>query len=325
MKVRSVLLSSLALLLVAVVALSFLYPVVDDLWVENPYWNGMSRLYVDLKPIRMSDAARIGELVIDPSNSTILMIGPSKPYSIDDVDAYSGYLNVGGRILLADDFGSGNSLLYGLGLGVRFSGVPLEDALYRERKMMPRVLSIVKSENTIGVDELVTDVPTALINTDGLTVLAYASFSSYVISTSLTSMKEYGPYPVVAHASYGRGDLLLVSDSSLFLNSLLDRGDNGYLLRNVVRGSSVIDEAHSATSRQTEVKQWMTYVYGVLGRAEVKYSLVGVVVVGLFKVKWEDEASVEEDEVEAALRLHPEWSREELEDLRDRRRKARGL
>ena len=76
MRIRSVLLSSLALLLVAVVALSFLYPVVDDLWVENPYWNGMSRLYVDLKPIRMSDAARIGELVIDPSNSTILMIGP---------------------------------------------------------------------------------------------------------------------------------------------------------------------------------------------------------------------------------------------------------
>ena len=282
----------------------------------------MSQLYSSVKPIRMSSPETLRSTSFVDSNSTVLIIGPSTSFTDGSIEAYRSYLFDGGRIVLADDFGTGNSLLQGLGVGVRFSGVPMEDALYRERQMMPQIFNITESEYTVGVKELVMDIPTVLNQTDGLQVLAYASFSSYLDNSKTT--KTYGPYPAVAVATVGNGMIFLISDSSIFMNSLLSRGDNAKLLGNLIHGVAVIDEANSVPSRLTVTRAWMSATYAILSRVEVKYSLVGLTVLALFKVKWVEEEPEEKDEVEEALKVHPEWSRRDLEELRETRRKARG-
>jgi hypothetical protein len=105
---------------------------------------------------------------------------------------------------------------------------------------------------------------------------------------------------------------------------MIERGDNTVLLDNLVTGNAIIDEAHSVTSRLTALKAFMVASYAFLSHPEVKYSLAAVLVVGIFKVRWVD-VDEEPDEVEEVLRRHPEWSRRELEELRDTRRRARGL
>ncbi len=159
---------------------------------------------------------------------------------------------------------------------------------------MPKILDVAESEYTVGVKELVMDVPTVLNQTEGMQVLAYASFSSYLNSSSTN---VYGPYPVVSMVNFGKGKIFLIYDSSLFMNSLISRGDNVRFLDDLIQGVPVIDEANSAPSKLTETRPWLSYAYLVLSRVEVKYGLVGLMVLAFFKVKWVEEEPVEKDEV----------------------------
>ncbi|MCX6656171.1 MAG: DUF4350 domain-containing protein [Candidatus Bathyarchaeota archaeon] len=319
MRIRAVLLVSLALLFIASVSLTYVFPSIDDLWVENPFWNGLSEVYTSYKPIRLDSYQSFSSLAISPVNSTILMLGPSKPYTEYEVATIRGYLDAGGRVVLTDDFGTGNSLLQGLGLETRFSGELMQDTLFKEKKMMPKIFFIEKSVYTAGVTELVMNYPTVLNGTGSSQIIAMASFSSTLGSHTESS----GPYPVMTMTKFGKGSIIAISDSSTFINSMIERGNNTRLLRNIVVGSAIIDETHSVGSRLTEVKATMAAIYAFLSHPEVKYSLAAVMIVGVFKVRWvDDEEKI--DEVEEALKRHPEWDHEELEDLREMRRKAHG-
>jgi len=319
LRIRAVLLVSLALLFVASVTLSYVSPSVDDLWVENPFWNGLSDVYTSYKPIRLDSYLSFSSLVINPVNSTILMLGPSKPYTEYEIATIRDYLEAGGRVVLTDDFGTGNSLLQGLGLETRFSGELMQDTLFKEKKMMPRIFFIEKTVYTTGVTELVMNYPTVLNGTGSSQIVAMTSSSSTLGSNTESS----GPYPVMTITTFGKGTIIAISDSSTFINSMIERGNNTRLLRNIVVGTAVIDETHSVTTRLTEVKAMMAGIYTFLSHPEVKYGLAAVMMVGVFKVRWVgNEEKI--DEVEEALQRHPEWDRKELEGLREMRRKARG-
>ena len=99
--------------ILGVAALTVVYPPLDDLYLENPFWNGLSEVYRELKPGRIRDAG--GFYTLDAGNSTVLMLGPSSGFSGEDVVAVRDYLEHGGLVVLCDDFGSGNQLLEGLG------------------------------------------------------------------------------------------------------------------------------------------------------------------------------------------------------------------
>jgi hypothetical protein len=319
LRTRAVLLVSLALLFVTSLCLTYVFPSVDDLWVENPFWNGLSEVYSSYKPIRLDSYQSFSNLAINPANSTILMLGPSRPYTWYEVATIWDYLDAGGRVVLTDDFGTGNSLLQGLNLETRFSGELMQDPLFKEKKMMPRIFSIENTRYTAGVTELVMNYPTVLNGTGSSQIIAMASFSSTLGSHTESS----GPYPVMIVSTFGKGSIIVISDSSTFINGMIERGNNTRLLRNLVVGAAVIDELHSVGSRLTDVKATMAAIYAFLSHPEVKYSLAAVMIVGVFKVRWVDNEE-KIDEVEEALRRHPEWDREELEDLREMRRKARG-
>ncbi len=315
MRARSVILISIGILLAVSVSLSWLIPPIDDLWVGNPFWNGLSEVQSSLKPMIVTS---VDEVEAPAYNSTLLLLGPSSAFTESQIVNIRSYLEAGGRVILTDDFGTGNSLLEGLGTSARFSGQLLQDNLFKERRMMPRIIIIENSTETTGVKELVMNYPTELTGVQGTKVLAYASYFSTVGNSS-----QLGPFPVFAKVEIGRGTLYLISDSSIFINGMLTQGDNKILLQNLVRGVSAIDEVHSTPTRLTAFKGSLSSTYDFLGYPEVKYSLAIILIVGVFKVRWTD-YDEQPDEVEETLKRHPEWSRRELEELREARRKAHG-
>ena len=328
MKIKTLLLTSVAVVSVVIVGLSLAFPPLDDLWLENPFWNGLSGVYSTMKPNRLIELASLERVVDEPSNSTILMLGPSKAFTAEEVEAVGYYLSMGGRVILGDDYGTGNTLLEGLGVDVRFSGLLLMDALFKDKNsLMPRILHFSPSSYILGIGKLTLNYPTVLNYTEDVTVLAWSTPYSYLADTpqSQTENSPVGPFPVIANVKMGEGNLFLISDSSLFINSMLEREDNMALLRGLAIGEVYLDETHSQPSRLTHFKMYLGQIYSVVRMTEIRYGLTFLLVVVAVKVKLGSrKVEAEENEVEATLREHPEWDRRLLNELQAQRRKARG-
>jgi hypothetical protein len=193
----------------------------------------------------------------------------------------------------------------------------LKDPVYREKNChMPRIHDL----DYTGVEELVLNYPTVLSDTEGFTVRAYSGVFSYV--TGSEKFYNFTRMPVIAEKVVGEGLLVLVSDSSLFINSMLEYGDNMKLLGALSQGKALIDESHSDASRHTMVKRGIEYLYTALGNLEVRYGVALVVIYMLLKFKVEYDDPV--NEVEAIMMAHPEYDRELVERLAEERRKIHG-
>lgn len=325
MRARFLLLIGLAASVVTLVGLTWFYPSVDDLFVDNPLWNGLSDVYVAVKPVRVGNLTQLGDVVDDVSNSTVLFLGPSTPFEASDVGVVRLYLSEGGTVVLADDFGSGNELLEGLGLNARFSGQLLQDPLFKDRaSVLPVAYNFTSGGAALGVRSVELNYPTVLTGVNDSDVLLWSTYFSY-LSTGVTQPSDsstYGPFPLMARLKVGKGTLILIADSSTFINGMYGLGDNAALLRGLVRGTVVIDESHSVSSLLTIIKGVLVDAYAFLGKTEIKYGLVALGVVIGFKVKWDKPVEDREDEVAATLRVHPEWSRELVEDIDKLRRKS---
>lgn len=327
MRVRGVLFFSLVASMVVIIGLSLVFPVIDDLMVENPFWNGLSDAYVLLDPTRVKELSALTVMVEAPSNSTLLIVGPSKGFSRGEVEAVQRFLDLGGLVVLADDFGTGNGLLEGLNAGVRFEGVLLQDQLFKEKNgLMPRIYD-VDARLFDGVDCLVMNCPSVLSRSDDGCVAWSSPFSYVSDAPSLpTGSLKTGPFPVVANLGIGEGRLVVISDSSLFINSMIERGGNSAFLLGLVRGEVYIDEAHLVPSRLSSLRSLVMNVYSVLEKFEARYGLSILVVLLMFNVKWEkgEDEGMGADEVVEVLREHPEYDRRLLERLDEERRAARG-
>ena len=74
-KVKLSVLLGVSFSLICIVVFSSFYPEVNDLWVENQFWNGLSRFYFIENPVRFESLAEL-EIVVNPSGSTLFIIGP---------------------------------------------------------------------------------------------------------------------------------------------------------------------------------------------------------------------------------------------------------
>lgn len=325
MRARFILLLGLSVSVVALVGLTWAFPSIDDLFVGNPFWNGLSEMYVAVEPVRVGNLTQLSGVVKDRSNSTLLFLGPSKPFRSSEVGIVASYLNGGGRVVLADDFGTGNGLLEGLGLDVRFSGQLLQDPLFKDRaSVLPIIYNFTSPVRVMNVTFVGLDYPTVLTGTGGASVLAWSTYFSY-LSADATPPKDssvYGPFPVMASVKVGKGTLVLISDSSVFINGMYGMGSNAALLGGFAKGTVVIDESHSIPTLLTMIKEALVAIYSFLSLTEIKYGLVALGVVVGFKVKWDKPVEVREDEVAATLRSHPEWDRKLVENIDELRRKS---
>jgi hypothetical protein len=173
---------------------------------------------------------------IGKKDGTLIIIGPDLGYSKDEIEEIGEFLERGGTLILMDDFGTGNEILRGLNLSVRFSERQFMDVFYQKNENFPQVVRILDPELGEGVDGLVLNIPSVILNAKGE---VYSSKISLLV-------KRIGEYPIMTTISYGNGKIVLFSDPSVFINDMFQFNEE--FVRNFidqnVRGRVYVDEAH---------------------------------------------------------------------------------
>ena len=313
-KVKLSILIGFSFSLLCIVGFSSVYPKINDLWVENQFWNGLSSFYSIELPVRIDSLTEL-EITVNPSGSTLFIIGPYQGFTMVDAESILNYLGRGGTLVLLDDFGSGNQLLSLLGLDVRFDSRVMIDPIFRDRNMvLPRAITIAYPT----VEYIVLNYPTTLTNVDTEYVTVWSSPVSYLLSEMDEEPNGYSSNPVVAEIPFDNGKIVLISDSSIFINGMIEKGDNLELLEYLSKGSSMIDESHILETRLSLFQSVLANIYRVTGVYEIRYIMTFSVILLIFSLN----LGVQEqrlDPVEEVMSLHPEYDRKTVEWL-DRER-----
>ena len=239
----------------------------------NTKWDGCSefaRLLSEkgsIMPIFYTyNSARVSEL-----EGTLVVIGPNIDFSSFEAEEVRGFLENGGTLFIADDFGTANSLLEKLGVKARFSTQPLKDIFYSKRAEFPVVVRIEDPELAVGVERVTLNIPSAIVGGGG------EVFSSKV-SVVGKSMRSY---PIMAEIRYGKGRIVMLSDPSILINDMYE--ENKPFEENLVEylGSKFyFDEAHH--SDFNPYSQGTIYLHRELDRGKAFQIFVGVAALAIF-------------------------------------------
>lgn len=288
-------------------------PSVDDFSLDNPYWNGMSAAASDLG---ISDGA-----ALDPSSTALLIVGPDTPFTAARVESIKGYLASGGLVLLLDDFGEGNSLLEGLGAPVRINGSLLLDPLFMEKsRFYPRASPAGGYVHSVIMD-YASSVQLQGSGTAGVRVLLESSAFSFLDldgDGKYTAGEPYGPFPVAMEVAYGKGKLVVVSDSSILINSVygLSKG-NADFVRDLAGNRKILaDYGNNAASPYASLRSTVLSAAGAVAEyPELRYLVAVAGAWALFSLDFKlavsrlkgsrrDEA---DEEYTRAAESHPGW------------------
>lgn len=206
--------------------------------VLNTDWNGVSSfgklLYSkgEIAPILTTyDSLNLGE-----RKGTLIILGPNLDFTGEEIAELRGFLENGNTIILADDFGTGNQILEGLGLEERFAKGELITPIYSKNHHYPITAEIRDSKLSKNVEKIVMYDPSIILNPQN--ALVYTPNSSIF-------KNGYGAFAVVDRIEYGDGEIILISDPDIFTNSLFR--ENEEFIKNLLdyaNGPFYLDEVH---------------------------------------------------------------------------------
>ncbi|MFX1509109.1 MAG: DUF4350 domain-containing protein [Promethearchaeota archaeon] len=233
-----------------------------------------------------------------PGNHVLCIIGPTHYFSIVEISALLDFFLDGGSLLLVDDFGSANTLLDGLALylsefgwptrmenlmrvsAIRFTRNLLLDAGSNDggRPLLPAINSFNDGGLIFSSGHHVVMNYATTIEVPGGTGLAMTSTNSWSVAGDVLSHiqqggdpnyiiynasrgDQIGPFPVMVEIQIPNGTLMLLSDPSIFINNMIDRGTNRqfavelfrYLANKGNTNSIIIDHNHLGWSPQSPV------------------------------------------------------------------------
>ncbi len=188
-----------------------------DYDVESDDWNGLNGLFVLARSLDVElvfhDTLDYAEL---KTEEPLIVLYPSQGLDVGSVERY---MLEGGRVLVADDFGASGELLERLDLSrvepVR--GTLPHDEFLNNNPALPIVRSSGVHGLLEGVDVVVANHPSVLYNVGG-PVLGFSADGGLVYDMNL-----------------GKGKVVVMGDSSMFINHMLTIGDNAQLARNSLR------------------------------------------------------------------------------------------
>ncbi len=257
---------------VALLTISLAAPVVStstDFSIFNSGWNGTSQLAVHayasgkLSPTFHLKASgteitveQVGleRLQLSPSDDALIVIGPTRGFTAREGTVVGDFVRAGGVLFLADDFGTGNSLLEGMNATSRFSGDLVMDLAFEKQPEFSVCYDLAADPTTTNVTTILLNYPTSLtIDPSRTQVLARTSIASW-LDTNGDRLSEWGeprgPFPVMARERFGAGTILLLSDPSVLINGMAKNLDDGQFASNVIdslssgRSAVYFDESH---------------------------------------------------------------------------------
>lgn len=240
-----------------------------DFSIYNSDWNGTSDLaimtyelgkFVPTFRVESSgteiDVAQVAldSVELDPRTSALVIIGPTKEFTDSEGAILEDYVREGGRLLLADDFGTGNDLLEAMNSTSRFSRDLVMDLAYEKQPEFTVLFDLRADPLTRNVSTLLLNYPSSLtVNPATTEAIAYSSIASW-LDTNGNRLQEWGeprgPFPMLAREEMGNGTIILLSDPSVLINGMKGYGDNAQFASNLIdevcrdRTSIMFDESH---------------------------------------------------------------------------------
>lgn len=312
---KQLVLLGLALSAVTLLALTYVLPPPEDFHIQNPAWNGLTELR---ERYGVMSVRNLTELA---GEGTLLIIGPSEDYGEEELEALRIFVTRGNTVVLADDFGKGNQVLSYLGLNIRFNGSLLADPLFKEKaKYLPKAFLLEPHAGKLQLNYA------TIVEGSGYEPLALSSEFSYLdlnLNGKYDEGEPAGPFVVAARAKLGEGYVIVVSDSSIFINAMLDEESNDALLRSLIGGGAVyLDVGHWRLGSLSLIKSYLATIYEVLKAPELKYALAVVLIAISSKVTVK-RVRRGLSEVSKVLSEHPHWDRRVLEKLWEELRRGR--
>ena len=278
MKTRNVFFMMIALVLVVSLLSVWFVPSVKDFMAGNTMWNGIR----DFSRATKSETIDTpGNLSAAPQDSAVILI-PYMDYTESDLLKIKEFLEQGGTLVLMDDIGYGNTILEYLDVPARFANQYLLDPLFCYRNQwLPKITDFGFQESNIK--EVVLNHATVLLNVEEDTILALSSATSFLDVNGnevLGNDEPQGPLPVAAEMPFGQGRLVLVSDPSLMINSMINQGDNFQFILDLIGPGAknvVLDISHLTQSPLDIAKSRVTDVRDILSAPYPLLAIVSVV------------------------------------------------
>ena len=187
----------------------------EDYAVENTEWNGLSTLYRMLVAGRpnvvVNESIDLAEHVTE---EPIAIIYPTGSVPIGEL---AEYVFGGGRLFIADDFGSGSELMSAFDVSMHRQINPHE-TFFRDNRALPVFFPTGQHPLTRGV-ELVLGNHATPLSANGRPVVPY----------------DDPAFGLVYDLKYGEGRVVALGDPSLMINFMLDMADNRTLVNNIFR------------------------------------------------------------------------------------------
>jgi hypothetical protein len=202
----------------------------DDMADYDPHssaWNGMAQFVAlaegggyTVTPVSELDWNELG------ANDILFLIYPTRRV---DPSRLVAFVEAGGNVVIADDFGQGEDAMTGLGLLRASSRIPKASRTYEGRVWAP--IATAQSDHPIARDvgEVVTNHPAALEHVEGATTVIGFDEGALVVA-----------------GERGTGRFVAVSDPSIFINRMQQEPFHGnvQLAINILRW---LDRDHRAT------------------------------------------------------------------------------
>jgi len=251
--------------------------------VYNSQWDGAG----ELRDVAVDAGANatvgtnVSQYPTTGADGTVaVVLSPAEPYSPSERTRIAEFVQSGGTLVVAEDYRpQGNALLAAVGADARFDGRPLYDNRnYYRNSSFPEATPAGDYPETAGVDTVVLNHGTT-VRPGAATTLVNTSEYAYLDTNGnaqLDNGEELASRPVVTRESVGDGRVIAVGDPSVFVNAMLERGDNRRFVRNLLadRDATLLDYSHASS-----VPPVAAAVLAVQ-RSDTLLLLCGVVLVG---------------------------------------------
>jgi len=219
----------------------------------NTGWNGTSQFFSDLDRHHVSMITDFAQLASCPNNTVLLVIAPARKPPEKEISAYRAFVERGNTIVLADDFGSGNDMLRGIGSRIFILEGNLSSIDREYADPYSVVVYRTANETITGHSAaLVLNRPAPLAGGEPLFMTSIMSWIDENGDRRINSDEVMGKFPVMSAETIGRGRVVVLSDPSIFINSMQDldpQWDNRRFVQDILNanGTVLIDQMNSRT------------------------------------------------------------------------------
>jgi hypothetical protein len=241
-----------------------------DFSLDNSGWNGYSWLH----ELGAQQIYTLEALPSSTNNSVLIIPSPSREPERSEIDLIKAFLLSGGTLIIANDYGYGNTWLRALDICEAFLSSPILDTvLFDSDIYLPKALGY---NHTVSLN-IAVPINTSCIADKNAIVLLRTSMFSFIDENSNKQKDENeleGPFVVAVMFNYGEGRLVLLGDPSIMINYMIEREGNREFAKWLLHSKQVYIYAGALDETTLiKAKSSLSKVHNLLLSPELKYTL----------------------------------------------------